>query len=324
MEKIIGHVKIIKQLEHQVIKNEVSHAYLFSGISGIGKKKTALYFAAMLVCRGKEKPCGHCLACKQISHQTYPDLLIIGPEQNQARIKIKQIREMINGLGVIPYSGEKRIIILDQAEKMTTEAQNSLLKSLEEPLSQNIFVLVTDQAKSLLATVVSRCQTYHFQPLAQEEMTKILKDDFDPGQIKEVLATAGGSVEQARYLLEHPQIREEQTQLLREFYQLLQGKEIIVFPLAERLALDKDKSLKALNFLIRFLYEVSLIAGGHPLADQKEAIKAHYAYSKILKADEIYRIIQSLFEMMGNLHYNVNLRLQWEKCLIKISRKDKI
>lgn len=324
MEKIVGHVKIIDQLEGQVRQKEVSHAYLFSGLSGVGKKKTALYFAAMILCVSKDKPCGHCFACKQVSQETYPDLVVIGPGKDEATIKIKQIRQMIATLGVIPYSGEKRIIIIKEADKMTIEAQNSLLKSLEEPLRQNIFILLTDQAKGLLATIVSRCQSYHFLPLRPAEMVKALEDTFEAGQIKEILADAGGSVGQALYLLDHPEIREEQTQILREFYQILQQKELFIFPLAERLAGHKQKSLTTLNFLIGFLYEVRLIGGGHPLADQKEAIKAHHAFSKILTVDEIYEIIQTLFEMMENLHYNVNLRLQWEKCLIKIARKDKI
>ncbi len=324
MEKIVGHVKIIDQLEGQVRQKEVSHAYLFSGLAGVGKKKTALYFAAMILCVGKDKPCGHCFACKQISLETYPDLVVVGPRKDEVTIKIKQIRQMINGLGVIPYSGEKRIIIIKEADKMTTEAQNSLLKSLEEPLRQNIFILITDQAKGLLATVVSRCQAYHFLPLRPAEMVKALEDRFAAGQIKEVLGDAGGSVGQALYLLDHPEIKEEQTQVLRDFYQVLQGKELVIFPLAERLAGHKQKSLETLTFLIHFLYEVSLLAGGHPLADQKDVIKAHQAFSKILTIDEIDEIIQRLFEMMENLHYNVNLRLQWEKCLIKIARKDKL
>ena len=322
MAQIVGHLKIIKQLKRQVMENQISHAYLFSGISGIGKKKIALEFAAMILCIGQKKPCGYCFACKQIRHQSYPDLLIIEPEKNETTIKIKQIREMINELGIIPYSGKKRIIILEQAEKMTIEAQNSLLKSLEEPLGQNVFLLITEYPKKLLPTVRSRCQSYHFLPLSNEEMTVILQNDYNMDQIKNVLPQAKGSPGEALYLLKYPEIQEERTEILRDFYKILTRNEIIIFSLAETLAVDKEKSQKILNFLIHFLYEVRLIREGYPLPDEKEAIKAHHAFSKILKSEEIYGIIQTLFEMMENLQYNINLRLQWEKCLIKIVRKE--
>lgn len=322
MDQIVGHTKIISHLKRQVVDQQISHAYLFSGISGIGKKKSALYFAAMILCKGQIKPCGQCSVCKQISQQTYPDLLMIKPEKEAATIKIKQIREMINSLGILPYSGEKRIIIIEQAEKMTLEAQNSLLKSLEEALRQNIFILITEQPKKLLPTVRSRCQSYHFLPLSTTEMMTVLKNDFAEDQVKEILPQVGGSPGEALYLLNHPQIQKERTEILRDFYKVIKGNEIILFSLANILSADKDKSLSMLNFLIGFMYEVRLVGGHYPLPGKKDIIKAHQAFSEILKAEEVDAIIQMLFEMMEILHYNINLRLQWEKCLIKIARKE--
>ncbi|WP_373483139.1 DNA polymerase III subunit delta' [Acetobacterium sp.] len=325
-KKIQGHQTITNHLEKEIMTKEVSHAYLFSGIDGIGKKKTAREFAKALLCQDQtDKGCGHCPVCTQIDHENYPDVKIIGPKAGEASIKISQVREMISELSIKPYSGNWRINIIDGAERMTPEAQNSLLKSLEEPLSYNIFILITSHPQTILPTIRSRCQSYYFQPLNIVDMEAIIlqEAEFEETAVVEVVQASGGSPGMALYLLNNSEIQKERTHYLRELYSLLKGDEIKVFTLAEVLSKDKATSQEILEFFIHWFYEVNLLLGGHPLPHHGEPNPAHRAYYQLLENEKNEAIIKTLFEMMATIQYNVNLRLQWEKCFIKIMKIQK-
>jgi len=289
-EKIQGHQTITNHLAKEINTREVSHAYLFSGIDGIGKKKTAREFAKALICQDQtNKGCGHCPVCIQIDHQNYPDVKIIDPKAGEASIKISQVREMISELSIKPYSGNWRINIIDGAERMTPEAQNSLLKSLEEPLSYNIFILITSQTQSILPTIRSRCQSYHFQPLRIVDTEAIIfgETEFDKTAVAEAVRASGGSPGMALYLLNNSEIQKERTHYLRELYSLLKGDEIKVFTLAEVLSKDKATSQEILEFFIHWFYEVNLLLEGHPLPHHGEPNPAHRAYHQLLENETI-------------------------------------
>ncbi|MGV8905384.1 MAG: DNA polymerase III subunit delta' [Acetobacterium sp.] len=326
LEKIQGHQTITEHLEKEILTGGVSHAYLFSGIDGIGKKKTALEFAKALLCMSAEhRPCGTCSVCSQIDHGNHPDVQVLKPKQGEATIKIIQVREMVSGLSIKPYSGNQRMIIIDGAERMTPEAQNSLLKSLEEPLSYNLFILLSSHPQSILRTIRSRCQSYYFQALGNDLVAEILKKEtvYDSDSIQGVLHESGGSPGIGVYLLENSEVQIERKRYLRELYSLLKGEELKVFSLAENLGKDKATSEELLGFLIQWFYEVGLLIQGLELPGEAKPDQAHGAYLKILDYEKNEVILKTLFEMMGTLQYNVNLRLQWEKTLIKIMETQK-
>lgn len=326
LEKIYGHQTITEHLEKEMRTGGISHAYLFTGIDGLGKKKTAMEFGKALLCDNiGNNPCGHCSVCSQIDHGNYPDVQIIMPKQGETAIKISQVREMISGLSVKPYTGNWRVIIIDGADRMTPEAQNSLLKSLEEPLSYNLFILLTSHPQSILATIRSRCQIYHFQPLDHQVVEKILKEEteYDKESIKGILHEAGGSPGMGLYLLENSEIQKERKHCLREVYWLLKGNGIKVFSLAETLSKDKAASEEMLSFLIHWFYEVELLIQGLELPGGALPDPVHTAYVKILSNEKNQGILKTLFEMMETLQYNVNLRLQWEKAFINIMKIQK-
>lgn len=320
-EEIIGHEPIIGHLKKELKNQEISHAYLFEGIDGIGKKKTAMAFAKALLCTGKgEKPCKKCRACIQVDHGHYPDIQLVTKKALEASIKISQIRELIRGLSVKPYSGNWRIIIIDEADKMTTEAQNSLLKSLEEPLSYNVFILLTSQPKGILRTIHSRCQKYFFHPLKSPLVIKILEKETkeERNTVIDIAKFCGGSPGIGLELLEHTEIQEQRKHYLRDLYSILKGDSIKVFSLGEVLGKDKEHSHGILEYLIEWFYEIDLGLRALDLPWGKSLSDAHKAYMKVLDQEKNQRILKTLFEMMETLQYNVNLRLQWEKTLIKI------
>lgn len=148
---LIGHQKQIKLLEKSAESNRLAHAYLFSGPEKVGKKTVALEFASHL----------HC---------SFPDLILVEPELESKEIKIGQIRDLIWKLSLKPYSAPLKVAIIDQAQTMNQESQNCFLKTLEEPKKDNLLILIAEYPKSLLPTILSRCQTINFQPLSRKEI----------------------------------------------------------------------------------------------------------------------------------------------------------
>ena len=152
----------IRVLRNALLGGRVSHAYLFTGSEGLGKTAAAMDFSQALLCEAPVDggPCGWCRSCRQVMHGNHPDYHWVGP--SGASIKIQQMREVRRTVGFRPYQGGRRVVIIEQADKMTKEAANSLLKTLEEPPPETHFILLTDRVQNLPPTIVSRCQCITF------------------------------------------------------------------------------------------------------------------------------------------------------------------
>jgi DNA polymerase-3 subunit delta' len=146
-------------------QERIPHAYLFTGIGGIGKKLTALAFAGALNCHEPVEgdACGRCLSCRQMKNGNFPDFIHLRPDGQN--IKIDQVRDVIRALAFRPVSGRFRVTVIEAGESMTEEAANAFLKVLEEPPPGNILVLIASEPLDLLPTIVSRCQQVPFSPL---------------------------------------------------------------------------------------------------------------------------------------------------------------
>ncbi len=179
--QIFGQERAIGFLKQVISGNKIPHAYLFTGINGVGKKSTALALAQAINCLSpvNNEGCGNCLICRQMESGNFPDKIFVEPEGRN--IKIEQIRELNRSLNYKPVSGKYRICILDRAEMMTEEAANSFLKTLEEPPPGNIIILKVVDPRDLLPTIVSRCQKVPFRPLPlsviQEWLVNELHED---------------------------------------------------------------------------------------------------------------------------------------------------
>ncbi|MCL6610400.1 MAG: DNA polymerase III subunit delta' [Peptococcaceae bacterium] len=203
LRDIIGHDEIIKTLQGALASGRVAHAYLFSGPRGVGKHTTAVAFARALVCLRPAggDACGECDGCGKVDLGIHPDVRIIRP--GGATVKISQIRELAAGLQFGPATGRWTVRILDEADAMTPEAANSLLKTLEDPLPGVVFILVTARPQAVLPTILSRCQHIYFHPLGKsglvQGMIRITGAPEDKVQL--AAALAGGSLGKALDLL---------------------------------------------------------------------------------------------------------------------------
>ncbi|MFD2115493.1 DNA polymerase III subunit delta' [Paenibacillus yanchengensis] len=176
IEQLSQQRKAYQVMKNSLISGKISHAYLFEGPSGTGKMAMALAFAKALFCKEPGyDACGRCLDCRKLENGNQPDVVTISPEGQS--IKIDQIRHLQKELSYRNREERRKVYIMEQAEKMTPPAANSLLKFLEEPQSDIVAILVTTNGQAMLPTIKSRTQLVPFLPMDAEQMLKILVDE---------------------------------------------------------------------------------------------------------------------------------------------------
>lgn len=178
-DKVFGHDRIKEILQRMVAKDALHHGLCFYGPSGIGKRLVARELSRAMLCE-TQTGCGTCSHCMKFEHGNHPDYLEIAPDG--ADIKVAQIREISDNLHFRPFEARARMIVLDRVEVFREESANAFLKSLEEPPDYVFFILVCADIKALLPTIRSRCQKVAFQPLKNEDKTKILMSRFGKGE----------------------------------------------------------------------------------------------------------------------------------------------
>ncbi len=194
---ILGNEETKKILENTIKTQNISHSYMFIGQNGIGKFMIAKEFAKAILCQGEQKPCNTCESCIKFNGENNPDIQIID-EIEEKSIKTETIKEMVKGVYEKPIEGSRKVYIINDSQKMTKEAQNSLLKTLEEPPEYVVIILITENENLLLNTIKSRCTKIKFNPLKDNEIIKILKEKYDYKEVTEnMLEIAGGSVTHA-------------------------------------------------------------------------------------------------------------------------------
>lgn len=199
LREIMGHKQPVKILMKAVSSGRVAHAYLFAGPGGVGKETTALSFARALLCSRPAggDACGLCRECRQVSGGNHPDFYIVEPAG--ASIKIEQVREIQRKAPYRSYQGGRKIFLIRQAESMTAEAANCILKTLEEPPKDTVFILVSARPQVLLPTILSRCQIIYFKVMTVPELIQgLVSIKGVPGEEARLYASlAGGSMGRA-------------------------------------------------------------------------------------------------------------------------------
>ena len=182
-QDILGHELVRDHLQKAIRYRRISHAYILSGERGIGKKTMARAFAMTLFCeKGGENPCMECHACKQLLSENHPDVIWVTHEK-PASIGVDDIREQVNNpIGIKPYSSAWKLYIIDEAEKMTVQAQNALLKTIEEPPEYAIIMLLTTNQELFLPTILSRCIQLKLWPLQDQLVSDYLVRKFGVAQ----------------------------------------------------------------------------------------------------------------------------------------------
>lgn len=174
----------------------IAHAFLLSGPHGTGKRTCANYLTQTILCASPQAPCGQCPACKKVLAGLHPDVHVVGEEEKS--ISVDSIRALRDQLALRPFEADRHIALIPRADRMTAQAQNALLKTLEEPAGGNVFFLLTDQPGAMLPTIVSRCRRLRFSPVSVEACAEILAEKgVEPGRARLAAACAQGAVGRA-------------------------------------------------------------------------------------------------------------------------------
>jgi len=222
-------------LRREMQSARVVHAYLFAGPAGTGKRSLADICARALLCTGMgEKPCDLCPSCRQFLSGNHPDVKRISPEKS---IGVEAIRELIDALAVHPYESDRHVVLIEEADRMTPQAQNALLKTLEMPPGDAVFFLMTDQMTALLPTIISRCRIVRFSYLEEKECISVLvgQHGMTEGRAKLLARLSMGSVGRAIEMDQSEQYWKIRDQVVRTLSALHGAEDIgtAALPLSE-------------------------------------------------------------------------------------------
>ena len=248
-DNIIGNEKIKEALSKSLESNKILHSYLFIGIEGIGKKLIAKQFAKKILCIDNECR-NNCKSCIEFDTDNNPDFILIEPDGNS--IKIEQIRELQRKIQEKPIISNKKVYIINNADKMTTEAQNCLLKTLEEPPEFSTIILIGANENLFLSTIKSRCMIIRFEEIKNQELRQYINTNFDINISENMLKIFQGSIGKAILLKD----KKEQYDKIENVINNLDCKDIIdILNMSEILYSSKEEIFEILEYINVMLFD---------------------------------------------------------------------
>ena len=267
-ETLLGNERLKDNLRRSLKNNHISHFYLISGPVGSGRKTLARLLGAAILCGGSDRPCGACPVCRKVMEDNHPDFITIDdPEKRYVPVDL--IREARADIYILPNESEHKIYLFPRAQDMRTEAQNALLKVLEEPPEYGVFLLITDNPEKLLPTVRSRCVELKLTGLDSRTLERALKDAFPQASAEDLQAAAmrsGGFLGQAKAILENGGTADPRT---AEFAECFSKKDALglTHVLVPMEKWKRDELLEMLNRWLSLLTEALSCRAGMPAAN---------------------------------------------------------
>ena len=318
---VIGHEHLIEHLQSAIAMGKVSHAYIFDGEKGSGKNFLADRFAAALQCsEDGEKPCGTCTSCKQAEGRNHPDIIRITHEKPNT-ISVDDIRQQLCGDVMIkPYKGPYKIYIVDEAEKLNVQAQNALLKTIEEPPAYAVIILLTSNSESFLPTILSRCVTLHLKPAKDSVVRRYLMEQvkIPDYQADICVAFAQGNIGKARRLAlseEFGQMKEHVIHLVKYIQEMDISELIFSMHKITEFKTDISDYLDLLMVWYRdvLLYKATWNPSSIVFSDEIHTLRKMASKSSY---EGIENILKALDKAKLRLSANVNFDLTMELLLL--------
>ena len=320
---VVGHKDIINYIRNAVLNDKVSHAYILNGERGSGKKLLANLFAMTLLCeQGGPDPCNQCHSCKQAESGNHPDIIRVTHEKPNS-ISVDDIRTQVNNtVDIKPYQGPYKVYIIPQADLMTPQAQNALLKTIEEPPEYAVFLLLTENAETLLATINSRCVMLKLRNIKDTLIKKYLMENLQIPDYKADVCTAFAQGNMGRAIMldnseNFNEIREEAVQLLKYIHEM-ELSEIV--SAVKNITVYKLEIVDYLDIIMIWYRDVLLYKATKDV--DKVVFKDQMTYIKEQARKSSYEgielILKSLENAKSRLRANVNFDLVMELLFLTI------
>ena len=320
---VVGHKDILKYISSAVENNRVSHAYILNGERGSGKKMLANLFAMTLLCEtGDNEPCGKCHSCKQAESGNHPDIIRVTHEKPNS-ISVDDIRTQVNNtVDIKPYQGPYKVYIIPQADMMTPQAQNAILKTIEEPPSYAVFLLLTENAETLLPTIRSRCVMMKLRNIKDQLVKKYLMEQLEVPDYKAdvCVAFAQGNMGKAIMLANSEyfnEIKEEVVHLLRNIDKMTVPDlmEAVKRCMIYKMEISDYLDMIAIWYRDVLIYKATRSVDRVVFSDQMKYIRER---AKKSSYEGIENILDSLEKAKARMKANVNFELTMELLLLTI------
>ena len=317
-EDFRGQSAHLAQMEADFAQGKNVHAYLMTGPKGTGKKSVARLCAMAALCRGEHKPCGVCGPCRRVLAGTHPDIHEIVPEKGKQTISVDVIREVIEEAGVKSFEGGAKVLICPQAEKMTPQAQNCLLKTLEEPPEKTVFFLITEQSGAMLPTIVSRCRKVAFHPLDVESAkARLIALGLTPEDAAIRARMSEGCVGQALLITEESlNLRRQVTEDVFSVHSAAD-----VMPVLNSYKDDKDKQKQVLDVLEGAVRDIMLAQSGKTPLERGMVAPQAEEYARSVPLAGGIALSQTILKAKKMCGSNVAFASAFEMILLKVSEE---
>ena len=320
---ILGQKSVIAHMKKAVSMGKTSHAYILNGEKGMGKKLLAHAFSMTLQCeQGGDEPCMECRSCKQTEGRNHPDIKWVTHEKPNT-ISVEEVRDqLVNDMAIKPYSGKYKIYIIDEGEKMTPAAQNTLLKTIEEPPAYGIVIILTSNKEMLLQTILSRCVSLNLRPLKDEEMKRYLISHENVPDYQATMAVrfAGGNLGRAIDIISSDDFIAMKDDVVRALKHVSKMTASDINQLVKEHSAYKNDMDAYLNLIIMWFRDVLLYK-----ASNRENCLMFEAEGSVIEKqarevsyDGVQEILIEIDNLKSRLKSNVNFEITLELLFIKI------
>lgn len=313
-ERLNAGLGVVKQ---QFIQQKPVHAYLLTGARGLGKRTFAKVLASALFCTSEKKPCGKCEACRRVADGNEPDLLEVYADGSSS-IVIDQIREIIQKVSQHAFGTGYRVVLIEPVEKMTIQAQNCLLKSLEEPVANVVFLLLTHELTATLGTIASRCIRVKMNPWPDAILQNTLQRlGHALPDIETVLARCGGNIGTAVGMLAERDTASEEHQFAMDVLSITNDAAAVSF--STRLKEDKGGAEGYLNAIEQAIHQALLVRTGRLSPSFTANYPPHWQKAiERAPAADINNLLSAVFETRRRKAGQVNWQSNIDHLMIRL------